>query len=107
MTMTLETAALRIGRELRAAEEKVDEALLASARLMTELLTARQHPDVVVHEGQKALIRLAQAVNQLVAGGSNIFRVHDEIGAIGREMGVMDEQTKRTGLSDDDLQIAA
>lgn len=107
MTMPLETSALRISRELRATEAKVDEAILASSKLMAELVAARQHPDVVVHEGQKALIRLAQAMNLLVASGSNIFRVHDEIGTVGREMGIFDEDTRKSALSDADLQIAA
>jgi hypothetical protein len=97
MTMPLQISANRIARELRDTEAKFDAALLASARLMQELIAARQHPDVDVHTGQKALIRLVRAQSALVNGSSDIFRVHDEMVGVNREIGILPEEELTTG----------
>ena len=40
------------------AEKSADAAILAASELMSTLLNARANPEVVVHKGQKAIIRL-------------------------------------------------
>ena len=109
MTMPISASAARIARDVRTAEEKFDEVLLASAKLMETLVTARQHPGVQVHAGQKALIRLVRAQQNIVDGSSDMFRVHDELAELGRVMGIMDERdlTEGSGLKDADRSRAA
>lgn len=109
MTMTPSTAALRIARQLRDTESKLDDALLSSAKLMETMIQARQDADVEVHTGQKALIRLVRAQQFIVNGTSDMFRVHDEMVSVNREMGIMDEEglTAGSGLVDADLVQAA
>ena len=107
--MPLEISAVRIARTLRETEAKMDDALLSAAKLMQELIAARQHPDVEVHTGQKAVIRLVAAQQSIVAGTSNLFRVHDEMLEVNRVMGIMDEKgiTDPSGLLDSDQDALA
>ena len=107
--MAVEISAIRIARELRDTEFKLDDALLASAKLMQTMITARKHPDVEVHTGQKALIRLVRAQQSIIDGTSDMFRVHDEMLSVNRELSIMDEDnlTSGSGLSEVDLSKAA
>ncbi len=86
----------------RYTEAKTDAALLAAASLMQELVEARAATDVVPHTGQEALLRLARAQLSLIEGSTNIFRVHDSMSQIGRELGIFDEDdaTPKLGLVD-------
>ena len=92
MHMTPSIASARIARDLKDAEAKADEAILAASSLMTTLVQARTATGVVGHTGQEALIRLARAQVSLIEGSTDIFRVHDHMSKIGREMGIMDEK---------------
>lgn len=103
MSLTKAAAAVRIRRLLRDAETKADAALQASSALMTTMIDARAIDGVEVNLGQTAIIRLARAQQAFVDGTSGLFRVHDEMVRIGREMGIMDEETPASGLSDDDM----
>lgn len=100
MSLDRATATVRIARQLKDAEAKIDEALLASSELMATLIRARASAEVVPHTGQTALIRLADAQRSIIEGSNNIFRVHDVMSSIGREMGVLDEEgsTPSSGL---------
>lgn len=91
MALTLAPAMARISRQLRDAEHATDQAILKSVELMASLVRARAESGVVVHTGQRALIRLVKAQQSLVEGSSDIFRVHDEMAGIGREFGLFDE----------------
>ncbi len=99
MKMTSSIAAPRIARALKSAEAKTDEALLAAAALMQELVEARSTTDVVPHTGQEALLRLARAQLSLIEGSTNLFRVHDSMSQIGRELGILDEKDATPKLS--------
>ena len=105
MMIPLPAATARIRRELLDAETKVDEALVAAAKLMQSLVLARQNPELAANTGQKALIRLVRAQQSIVNGSSDMFRVHDEVGNLAREMAIVDEPgiTRGSGLTDDDL----
>ena len=92
MHMSNSIAAARIARELKNAEAKADAAILAASSLMQTLVEARSATGVVPHTGQEALLRLARAQVSLIDGSTDIFRVHDHMSKIGREMGIMDEE---------------
>lgn len=96
MALSLASATARIARQLSEVEQATDQAILKSAELMASLVRARAETGVVVHTGQWALIRLVKAQQALVEGSNNIFRVHDEMSGIGREMGVFDEREATT-----------
>jgi hypothetical protein len=100
MSMPLPAATARIARQLRDAETKADAALLAATELMATLIQARSNPAVAVHTGQRALHRLVRAQQSIIEGSSDIFRVHDEMSTIGREMCLLDEDgsTPKSGL---------
>ena len=102
MSMPISAATARIARQLRDAESKTDAALLAATELMATLIQARSNPAVSVHTGQRALHRLARAQQSIIEGSSDIFRVHDEMSTIGREMSLLDENgsTPSSGLLD-------
>lgn len=91
MSLDLNTATARIARQLRDAEQATDQAIIKSAELMATLVKARADSGVVVHTGQRALIRLVRAQQALVDGSSGIFRVHDEMAGIGKTLGIFDE----------------
>jgi hypothetical protein len=48
------------------------------------MLIARQNPEVEVHTGQRALVRLSEAESHAMAMSSNLLRVHDELSKIAR-----------------------
>lgn len=110
MSLTLASATARIARQLKDAESRTDEALIAMSELMSSLVRARASTDVVPHTGQTALIRLAQAQRSIIEGSNDLFRVHDVMANIGREMGVLDEPgtTPPSGLlgSEDASRVA-
>ncbi len=70
---------------IREAEAVADESMIAFAKLKQAVLFARQNPDIEVHEGQRALMRLNQAEEQALAMSTSLLRVHDELSKIGRE----------------------
>lgn len=109
MHIPVPAAAARIRNQLAEAERLQDEALVAYAELMATMVRARANPDLPVHTGQKAIIRLASAIQSQVQSGTEIFRVHDVVSTIGREIGVLDEPGLTTGseLTDQDARIAA
>lgn len=92
MSLDRFAATARISRQLKDAEQKADEVLLATAELMSTLVRARATADVVPHTGQTALIRLVQAQKALIEGSSDLFRVHNEMSTIGQELGLLDEK---------------
>lgn len=102
MSLNVPAAAARIRRQLRDAEAKADAALQASTALMTTMLEARSIQGVEVHTGQKAMLRLSRAQQAFVDGTSDLFRVHDEMVKVGRAVGIFEEDTPPSGLSDQD-----
>lgn len=88
MTMTLSVSSMRIARDLRAAENALDEALLRSSALFVTLLTARQQTETVgAFTGHDLLQRLVKSQQTLLSAGSDLARVHGGLSEIGREMG--------------------
>ena len=100
--------AIRIRQLIRNAEATADAALLAQSELMGAMLRFRLSNDVEVHTGQSAIIRLARAQQSFVDGASDLFRTHDELMKVKRELCIGDEagSTKPTGLLADEAQAA-
>jgi hypothetical protein len=69
---------------IREAEALADEAIIAMARLKQAMLTARQNPEIEVHTGQRALVRLTEAESQALGMSTNLLRVHDELSKVAR-----------------------
>lgn len=67
---------------IREAEAIADESIIAMARLKQAMLAARQNPEVEVHTGQRALMRLTEAESQAMAMSTNLLRVHHELSKV-------------------------
>lgn len=79
---------------MREAEAVNDEMLLALSALKTEMLKARQNPEVEVHTGQEALLHLTEA-EQLVSRASNrLLRTHRALNDVARETAGVDEDIR-------------
>lgn len=76
--------ALNIKKLIREAEGLSDELLLTCARLKQAMIAARQNPEVPVHTGQAALMRLNQAEGDALAMSTSLLRVHDELSKVAR-----------------------
>ncbi len=105
MSLTIETAAMRIRRQIRDAEHKTDEALRAQCALLNEMVNARSNTDVAPTIGQKAVIRINAAQRSLIQSQNNLLRTHDALTEIYREVGLGNEEgaTPKTGL--DEMEI--
>ena len=91
MTMTVPVAQLRIARDIRQAEEALNEALLKHSSLFTTMVSVRQETGVGAFVGHDALLRLVKSQQALLDAGGNLARVHGSLLDVQREMGVGDE----------------
>lgn len=91
MTLPIPAATARIASQLGAVERKADDMLISLNELMVSMLRARANREVAVHTGQRALIRLMAAQQSILESSNNIFRCHDEMSTIAREMAILDE----------------
>ena len=101
MSMTVPVAQLRIARDIRQAEDALNEALLRHSSLFTSMVTARRETDTSPFVGHEALLRLARSQQSLLEAGGDLARVHGSLLDVQREMGVGDdcpEETRPTGL---------
>lgn len=78
------TDAQQLKKLVREAEAIADESIIAMARLKQAMLAARQNPEVEVHTGQRALMRLTEAESQAMSMSTNLLRVHDELSKVAR-----------------------
>lgn len=79
MGMSHKVAQMRIVRELRAAEEALDVALLRQSTLLAAMVEARRDTDTGPFVGQEALLRLTKSHQTLVSAGSDLARVHSDL----------------------------
>ena len=71
---------MRIRNQIRAAEAKADESLLAKLDVMSSILRARQIEDIPApHVGQEAIIRLGRAIQSDISGANDVFRTHNAL----------------------------
>jgi len=92
MSMTIAAATARISRQLPATEISLDDALLASARLMETLVMARKSDGVPVFAGQTALMRLAKSQRALIEAQSDMMRGHADLLAVGHDVKAVVDQ---------------
>jgi len=85
MTDRIFSDAQNLRKLVREAEALADESMIAFARLKQAMLSARQNPQVEVHTGQRALMRLNQAEDQAIAMSTSLLRVHDELSKVAVE----------------------
>ena len=71
---------IRIRNQIRAAEAKADESLLAKLDVMSTILRARQVEEVPApHIGQDAIVRLGRAIQSDISAANDVFRSHDAL----------------------------
>lgn len=85
MPMNEDTARLRITREIRDAEDALNEALLRQSSLFSTLVTARRDTGHDAFTGQDALLRLTRSQQSLLSAGGDLARVHRRLLEINRE----------------------
>lgn len=91
MSMTVPVAQLRIARDINAAEQSLDEALIRHSSLFTTMVSARRETGSDPFTGQEALLRLAKAQQALLEAGGNLARVHGSLLDVQKEVGAGDE----------------
>jgi hypothetical protein len=92
------TDAQQLKKLIREAEAIADESIIAMARLKQAMLSARQNPEIEVHTGQRALIRLTEAESQAMSMSTNLLRVHDELSKTARIYAGGDSGTLETKI---------
>lgn len=83
MTMTPQIAATRIGRELREAEENLDQLLLRQSRILNTLIQASLDVEAPFAEMQLPLARLGRVQQQLIEARSSLIHAHGELRKMG------------------------
>jgi hypothetical protein len=91
MSMTVPVAQMRIARDISAAEQALDEALIRHSSLFTTMVSARRETGSDPFTGHEALLRLAKAQQALLEAGGNLARVHGSLLDVQREMGIADD----------------
>jgi hypothetical protein len=92
--------ALEMQKLIREAEGLGDEFTITLARLKAAMVSARQAPDVHVATGQKALMKLSRAEQNITAAMNDIFGVHAELSEIGRVVGINDHSDITTAFDE-------
>lgn len=81
MSLTIETATLRIGTKMQRTEELADETAQSAAELFAEIVQAgnafRDHE--AARFAQPALARAHKAIGDLVAARAGLAHVHNEL----------------------------
>lgn len=85
VTDTVRTDAMNLRKLVREAEAVSDEAMIALSKLKQAMVQARQNPDIPVHLGQSAMMRLTQAEQKALDMSTSLLRVHDEMSKVTRE----------------------
>ena len=91
MSMTVPVAQLRIARDIRQAEDALNEALLRQSSLFTTMVSARRETETDPFVGHEALLRLAKSQQALLDAGGNLARAHTSLLDVSRELGVGDD----------------
>lgn len=80
MTIAAPAYMMRIRNQIRTAEAKADESLLAKLDVMSAILRARQTEDMPTpHVGQDAIVRLGRAIQSDIASANDVFRSHNAL----------------------------
>ena len=107
MSMTVPVAQLRRARDVRAAEQALDEALIRHSSLVTTMVSARLETGSGPFTGHEALMRLAKAQQALLEAGGNLARVHGSLLDVQKEMCGLDECPPDEPMRSELAQIAS
>lgn len=91
MTITSQTAVLRLARDLPDAERKIDEALIATSKILQTVVDARSVVDVPVTEVQQTILRLAKVQGALMEASRDLYRSHGDLSRYHQEYMGADE----------------
>lgn len=83
--------AVNIRKLMREAEGVTDEGIIALAKLKTAMVSARRAPGVNVSAGQKAIMCLNRAEQNITAAYTDLLRVHAQLSDLAIEYGMTDE----------------
>jgi hypothetical protein len=78
MDIETKTIAAKIGSATAVAERSTDVALADTAEMLSQCVRARVVLGLPAHEGQRSVISLGKAVNQLIGVQNDIRRAHAE-----------------------------
>lgn len=80
MTMTLQVATARLGREIGDAHECIDQALVATAALLHSTAIARANiQDIDPGLGHGAMLRMHKSLGELLGVRADMLRVHESL----------------------------
>lgn len=98
MTKPVPAYMMRIRNQIRLAETKADESLLAKLDVMRSILSARQAEELPApHVGQDAIVRLGRAIQSEISAANDVFRSHNAL---------VDAKTLITGMPGHDDTLA-
>ncbi len=107
MKMSHDVAQMRIVRELRDAEEALDNALLRQSSLLTTMVEARRATGSNPFVGQEALLRLSKSQQTLLTAGGDLARVHANLLTIQADVLGFEDCPEGKPMNQDDVgQIA-
>jgi hypothetical protein len=98
MTMPVDTARLRIARDLQEAEAALDDALLRQTELMGTMIDTRRATKSDPFLGQSALLRLAKSQQTLISAGGDLARVHGQMSEIQKEQAGYNDCPEEEGV---------
>lgn len=77
--MTPQIAALRIGRDLNASEDGIDQLIANTGSLLSTMTTARVATGSPAATGHRAIARVAAAQAKLVEARMDFIRAHEDL----------------------------
>ena len=86
MTITNHVAQVRIAREVREAEEALNEALIRQSQLFTSIIVVRRDIGLGAFTAQEALLRLTKSQQSLLTASSDLARAHSNLADVGAEI---------------------
>lgn len=86
MTMNTNVAQLRIGREVRDAEEALNEALIRQSQLFTSIISVRRDIGLAAFTAHEALLRITKSQQSLLTAGGDLARAHSNLSEVGTEI---------------------
>lgn len=108
MSESINIMAARLQRQVPAAENRIDDAMIAVASLMASVVTARRDTTgVPAVKGHTAIHRLAKMQLALVGVSGEALRVHGELSDIARETAGLDMHECPAVASDTSAHAAA
>jgi len=86
MTMNSNVAQVRIGREVRDAEDALNEALIRQSQLFTSIIAVRRDIGLGAFTAHEALLRLSKSQQSLLTASSDLARAHGNLSEVGTEV---------------------